>query len=177
MQNLKIFFVIERNNIFYTIKIYMKLNSPKKNLVALLKTPEVRSWRTLMVAFQSIYSQLEKDLNSEGISVSRFQILFYLYFEGSHKATELSKKLLVTRANMSMFLKRMESDGMIKFDFPDRQKRPVVEITKSGVIFFESLFPRHIKRVQKLVVPFSKPTLSELKKMADSFGQTRLGKN
>ena len=153
----------------------MQNNHVKKNLVDLLRTPEVRSWRTLMIAFQGVYSQLEKELNSEGISVSRFQILFYLYFEGNHKATDLSKKLLVSRANMSMFLKRMEADGLIKFAFQEKQKRPTVEITKGGISFFESLFPRHIKRVKKLVKAFSPSTLKELQEMVNSFGQSRLG--
>lgn len=153
----------------------MQNKHTKRNLVDLLNTPEVKSWRTLMVAFQSIYSQLEKELNSEGISVSRFQILFYLYFEGNHKATDLSRKLLVSRANMSMFLKRMEADGLIEFAFQDKQKRPSVEITKSGVSFFESFFSRHVKRIKKFVKAFSPSTLKELQEMVNSFGQSRIG--
>lgn len=153
----------------------MEIYKPKEDLINLLNTPEVKSWRTLMVAFQSIYTVLEKELNSENVSVSRFQILFHLYFDGNHKATDLSKRLLVTRANMSMFLKRMESDGLIKFVFQDNQKRPEVAISNKGILFFESLFPRHIRRVKKLVKPFSSATLGELNNIVNSFDQTGIG--
>ncbi len=137
----------------------------KEKLANLLNHQEVRSWRTLMAAFQAVYSNLEKELGNEGLSVSRFQILFYLYFEGNHKATALSKKLLVTRANISMFLRRMEADGLIKYSFPSGQKRPEVLLTAKGVRFFEDLFPRHIGRVQNLVKPLSQQTLSELESL------------
>ena len=115
-----------------------------------------------MGAFQSVYVRLEKGLADEGMSVSRFQVLFHLYFEGRHKASTLSRKLLVTRGNMSMFLKRMEADGLIRFDLPVGQKRPEVVLTGKGIRVFEDIFPRHGARVRSLVEPFAAQTRKEL---------------
>lgn len=63
----------------------------KVKLKHIIDQAEIKSWRLLMSAFQSVYSQLEKGLANEGISVSRFQVLFYLYFEQRMKASELSR--------------------------------------------------------------------------------------
>ena len=118
-----------------------------------------------MSAFQSVYGQLEKGLAEKDVSVSRFQVLFYLYFEGRSSASALSRKLLVTRSNMSMFLKRMESDGLIEFDIPKGQKRPGIELTAKGAKFFEELFPEHAARVTNMVHSFAPQTIKDLEKI------------
>lgn len=137
----------------------------KAKLKHIIDRADIKSWRLLMSAFQSVYSQLEKGLASEGVSVSRFQVLFYLYFEPRMKASELSRKLLVTRSNMSMFLRRMETDGLILFDLPSGQKRPEVLLTPKGIKFFESIFPTHATRVGSLVKPFGSQTIRDLEEL------------
>jgi len=137
----------------------------KAKLKQIIDRADIKSWRLLMSAFQSVYSQLEKGLANEGVSVSRFQVLFYLYFEPRMKASELSRKLLVTRSNMSMFLRRMEADGLILFDLPSGQKRPEVLLTPKGIRFFESIFPAHATRVGSLVKPFGSQTIRDLEEL------------
>lgn len=137
----------------------------KAKLVKLIESDEIKSWRLLMSAFQSVYGQLAKGLAERDVSVSRFQVLFFLYFEGKTNASSLSRKLLVTRSNMSMFLKRMESDGLIHFITPAGQKRPAIELTAKGCKFFEELFPDHAARVTKMVHSFAPQTLEDLEKI------------
>lgn len=137
----------------------------KAKLVKWIEIDEIKSWRLLMSAFQCVYGQLEKGLADKGVSVSRFQVLFYLYFEGRTNASALSRKLLVTRSNMSMFLKRMESDGLIHFDIPMGQKRPEIELTVRGSRFFEDLFPAHAARVKAMVHSFAPQTIKDLEKI------------
>ncbi len=139
-----------------------------KELRTLLEYPEVRSWRTLMGAFKAIFTRLEKGLMAEDCSVSRFQILFYLYFEGDLPAIAIARKLVVTRGNITMFLRRMESDGLIKPIIPPGQKRPVFTLTKKGTTFFEKVFPPHIERVRKLAPALNQDTLRLLRSVGQS---------
>ncbi|MGE0632898.1 MAG: MarR family winged helix-turn-helix transcriptional regulator [Pseudobdellovibrionaceae bacterium] len=146
----------------------MKKNSKKtfpkrKKLESLLMFPEVQSWRTLMAAFKSILTILEKGLVSENCSVSRFQILFYLYFEGDLAAVTIARKLVVTRGNITMFLRRLEADGLIKPIVPKGQKRAVFTLTKKGAALFERIFPSHIKRVRQFAPVLSQDTIRLLK--------------
>lgn len=133
-----------------------------RKLIRLLEYPEVKSWRALMGAFKTILSNLEKGLLAEGCSISRFQILFHLYFEGELAATNIAKKLFVTRGNITMFLRRMESDGLIKPVYSQGQKRAQFALTGGGVKFFEKVFPPHIKRIRKFVPIFSEQTMRAL---------------
>ncbi len=139
-----------------------------KELRALLEYSEVQSWRALMYAFKAIFTRLEKGLMTEGCSVSRFQILFYLYFEGELPAIAIARKLVVTRGNITMFLRRMESDGLIKPVIPPGQKRPVFALTKKGITLFERIFPPHIDRVRKFAPSLTQDTLRLLKSVSES---------
>lgn len=132
------------------------------HLVRLLDNEEVKSWRLLMDTFQAVFSRLEKSLLEEGLSVTRFQVLFHLYFEPDIMPAELSRRLLVTRGNMSMFLARMERDGLIERNIPYGKKRAEMVLTTKGSRYFERVFPRHIKRVKLLVKPLKKSTIAEL---------------
>lgn len=98
----------------------------------------------------------------EGCSVSRFQILFYLYFEGDLPAVEIARKLVVTRGNISMFLRRMESDGLIQKKVPKGQKRPRFSLAPKGRAFFEDILPAHIQRVRNLAPVLGPETIGLL---------------
>lgn len=139
-------------------------SSRSKKMRSLLDYPEVKSWRALMTAFKTIFSELEKGLMAEGCSVSRFQILFYLYFEDAMAAVEIARRLVVTRGNISMFLRRMESDGLIQKRVPKGQKRPLYSLTTKGTSFFEEIFPPHIQRVRSLAPVLNQATIDRLLK-------------
>lgn len=146
----------------------MKKASTKRDrtkLMALLEHSEVRSWRAMMHAFNTVFSKLEHGLMAEGCSVSRFQILFYLYFEGDLPAVEIARKLVVTRGNISMFLRRMEGDELITKILPAGQKRPLLRLSPKGERLFETIFPSHIARVRKIAPRLPSSVINILSKV------------
>ena len=136
-----------------------------KKLEEYLKDDEVISWINIIDCFQTIFSKLETGLTDDGLNVSRFQVLFNLYFNGNLNANALSKKLLVTRGNMSQLLKRMESDELISLESITGKKSINLKLTKDGRRLFETIFPKHIKRVKTLIIPLSEATLSEIQNL------------
>lgn len=139
-----------------------------KRMKALLDDPSVRSWRAIMAAFQIIYYQLERLLMQDGFHVSRFQILFFLYFEGPLSAVSISRKLLVTRGNTSTFIRRLQKDKVIQVcPTSPSMARPLFRLTPKAEAEFEELFPRHVGRVKKRVPKLSASTLKELQKIID----------
>ena len=136
-----------------------------KKLEKYLKDSEVVSWINIIDCFQTIFSKLEAGLADDGLNVTRFQVLFYLYFNGNLNANALAKRLLVTRGNMSQLLKRMELDGLISLETVTGKKSINLKITKVGRRQFETIFPRHIKRVKALIIPLSESTLYEIQNL------------
>ena len=149
----------------------------KRKLEMLLELSEVRSWRSLMGAYQSIYRQLERALLTENCSIPRFQILFYLYFEGPTTGVELSRKLFVTRGNISTFLRRLQADGILKKPEEGAKKRQLLQLTDHGKKTFEDLFPRHIDRVRSLMPPLDVKTLEKLRDTVDQISFLNLSKS
>jgi len=123
---------------------------------------EVKTWKLLMETFSTIYSRLEVSLGNEGMSMTRFQVMLIIYFQGPISPNSLAQKLLVTRGNISMLLRRMENDELITYIEVDGKKRPSVLLSKNGAKLFEKIFPEHIARVKKLVKPLSKTSTDEL---------------
>ncbi len=142
--------------------------APKKMaaMKELLEDPHVQSWRAIMGAFQSVLAELEKGLMSDGLHVSRFQIQFYLYFEPPLSAADIARRLLVTRGNISTFLKRLEKDKQIVVcpSSPSMQ-RPLYRLSSDAERQFEKVFPDHIKRVKKLVPALPKNVVQSLQKL------------
>ena len=134
----------------------------KPTLEKLLELPEVISWRALMDTKKAIFSVLESCFQKEGYTAARFQIMFYLYFEGPMSPTQLTKLNMFTKGNTSTFIKRMVADGLIEPIPGNTSNRPFYDLTKKGRAAFEDLFPRHIKRVQKLMLPLDEKTLKQL---------------
>lgn len=141
------------------------LSFQKKELLDLFNSPEVQSWRALMDAFRFIFVQLEKGLMADNCSMSRFQILIILYTEGQLAAVEIARKLVVTRGNISTFLRRMESDGLVATTIPNGQKRPVYFLTKKGILLFEKIFPQHIERVHHYAPKLSPSVRDQLQEV------------
>lgn len=138
----------------------------KKEIVSLLDQENLQGWRLLMGAFEGVYQGLEKSLIKDGISYSRFQILFLLYTEDYMAPVDLARKLLVTRANISTFLKRMSHDELI-MECPQSKssKRPCFRLAPKGIKLFEGIFPKHVERISSLMIPFSSKTLADLQKL------------
>ena len=126
------------------------IKRPKPKLESYLSVPEVRAWRDLMDAYKAAYNYLDSKLLEEGYNCSRFQIFFFLYFEGPKTAIQLAKSIQVTRGNMSMFLKRLLSEDLI-YDFRSKEKPKGVhyDLSHKGRRDFEKIFPKHVERIKK----------------------------
>ena len=120
-------------------------------------------WRHLIVMVESIYSDLEKALAEKDCSYPRFRLLFILYFEAPYSAAKLASRLRVTRSNLSTFIKRLESDGLIKAcPLVSTKSRPLYVLTEMGTSYTEELMSFHFKNVKKLQIFKMKKSLTSL---------------
>jgi DNA-binding MarR family transcriptional regulator len=132
-----------------------------------MNLPEVVSWKAILFAQRAVYSKLESALFREGCSITRFQVLLILYFEGPQSAADFVKRLLLSRGNISMLLKRIAKDHLIEFyrKTSKTTSRPLYNLTKQGRDEFERLFPNHIERVTALVPKLDPTTLTKLQEI------------
>lgn len=136
--------------------------SNKKKNIELLDSPEVSSWRNLFLTYRAVFSELETKLLQVGCTVPRFQILLHLYLDEQLAPISISKKLKVSRANITTFLKRLIEDELIESTTINgaTEKRPHYKLTLKGNKYFEKLLPGHIDNIKAIMKPFNKQTLN-----------------
>ena len=140
-----------------------------KKVEKLLNSPAVHSWRNIFVTYRALFSHFETRLLELGCTVPRFQILLHIYTDGPLTPVVLSRKMSVSRANMTTFLKRLADDGLIiSTEENATVKRPAWNLTAAGVQFFENILPEHISNIQQVVEPLSTKSFKILDKMREN---------
>jgi len=127
-----------------------------------------------MLVFDLIYTydvtanRLARNVNKLDLSLSAFNLLMIL-LRRENKACplhELSKLLLVSRANITGLVDCLEARGLVsrKLDDNDRRVR-LAHLTPAGEQLLESFLPEHYQKVRQLCSGLSdeeKATLSDL---------------
>lgn len=126
---------------------------PIKKLQKFNSLKEVEAWKTMRLSYCTIFNELESSLQLEGCSISKFQILYTLYFDGPLKQVKLAEQSKVTKSNISTFMKRIESEKLVRKLFVDQEKRPKFILTNKGEKFFERIFPIHVSNIKKHIKP------------------------
>jgi DNA-binding MarR family transcriptional regulator len=135
----------------------------KEKLEQLLKDPKVVSWRLALNTVEEMYSRFEDELLKSGCNMSRFEMLFHIYFSGPLSAIQISVKMGVSRGNISAFVKRLLKDGLIApCEMSSTATRPKYSLSPEGEKFFEKVFKIHLKHIKKMITPLSANTQREL---------------
>jgi len=113
-------------------------------------------WRSLLLTVELVYAQLEKKLGEKDCTYPRFRLLFSLYFDAPLSATQLADRLHVSRGNMSTFVRRLGSDGLI-YPCPliSTKGRPKYYLSPAGTRYAEELMDFHFANIKELPLKLS----------------------
>ena len=135
----------------------------RNKLEKMLEDPKIVSWRLALNSVEELYDQFDKKLNEVGCNMSRFEMLFFIYFTGPLSAIQLAAKMKVSRGNISAFLKRLKSDGLIEpCKISSTATRPKFVLSVKGEEYFTEIFKLHIKQIKASVHPFTEEFKKEL---------------
>lgn len=135
----------------------------KDQLEKLLDNPRVVSWRLALNIVELMYSRFEAELVKSGCNMSRFEMLFHIYFSGPLSAIQLSVKMNVSRSNISSFVKRLLKDDLIApCKLSSTPARPKYSLSSKGEAFFEKIFKIHLKHIDEMITPLSPKAMQEL---------------
>lgn len=141
----------------------------KEKLEKLLDAPKVKSWRHALNTVEFVYSRFEDELVKHGCNMSRFEMLFHIYFSGPLSAIQLSVKMGVSRGNISGFVKRLLKDDLIApCKMSSTAARPKYSLSLQGEAFFEKIFKIHLNHIDEMITPLSSKALQELSRWEES---------
>ena len=87
----------------------------------------------------------EEELKEYNLSIPQIDILAALLVKGEATSTELSKKLRVSKANLTGMIKRLEQKGLLKRASCSNDGRiKIIKLTRIGKNKIEKVIPKYI---------------------------------
>lgn len=91
-----------------------------------------------------------------GLSAPKFQVLVHLYMAGDYGLiqSEISKKMMVSRANITSLLDRLEKEGLVVRKSDPKDKRVFrVYPTERAVALIHAFLPVHNELIHNMMSP------------------------
>lgn len=106
-----------------------------KTIINLLKTVEM-----MRVVYNNLFIK-------HGISEPKFYVLLLLWKEKDGMVlSEIGEKMLVTRANVTGLIDRMEKEGLVEKKINPNDRRSIIaNLTEKGRLLFEDIRENHIE--------------------------------
>ena len=122
-----------------------------------------------------IHGRENELLRDHKLTPPQFAVLETLYSKGSLRVCELLSKLLATSGNMTVIIRNMERDGLIRRESDPKDRRAfLISLTDEGRKKVEAVLPAHIRNVARIFRDFSEEErhlLSELLKKFKKQGE------
>lgn len=121
------------------------------------KQHAVSLWLRLMKTYNLVLREARRSLQND-LTLPQFDVIAQLHREpeGLTQA-ELTRRLLVTSANLTGIVRRLQSQGLVRREQHHRDRRAVrLQLTKKGERFAQSAVAKHADALSELFhgVPF-----------------------
>lgn len=140
------------------------------NIKKLIKENEL-ALSTLVVFTRAEYTIHRKEyqtIKESGLTPAQFGVLEALYSKGDLKICEIIEKILTTSGNITVVIKNLEKDGLVKRNIDPEDKRScIISLTEKGKEMIEGILPNHInniKNVFEILTDEEKVTLKNILK-------------
>lgn len=140
------------------------------NIKKLIKENEL-DLSTLVVFTRAEYTIHRKEyqtIKESGLTPAQFGVLEVLYSKGDLKICEIIEKILTTSGNITVVIKNLEKDGLVKRNIDPEDKRScIISLTEKGKDMIEGILPNHInniKNVFEILTDEEKVTLKNILK-------------
>lgn len=126
---------------------------------------------TLSRAAQTVAARTQATIDEAGLTEGQFGVLEALYHLGPLCAADIARKVLSSRANLTLVITNLEKDGLVvrTTRTEDRRYR-TVELTKKGAKRVSTAFPRHARLVAKTMGALTGAELDELRRLCRKLG-------
>lgn len=102
-------------------------------------------------AEQKVHQREYVTIKESGLTVSQFGVLEVLYHKGDLKICDIIEKVLGTSGNITVVIKNLEKDGLIKkYADPEDKRAVLISITEKGKEIIEGMFPKHVENINNI---------------------------
>ncbi|WP_297632336.1 MarR family transcriptional regulator [uncultured Clostridium sp.] len=135
-----------------------KNNNLNLNLKALI---------ALSRAEQKVHQKEYVTIKECGLTVSQFGVLEVLNHKGDLKICDIIEKVLGTSGNITVVIKNLEKDGLIKkYPDPEDKRAVLISITEKGKNIIDNMFPKHLENINNIFSVLTDEEKQDLIKIA-----------
>ena len=143
-----------------------------KDIKKLIKENEL-DLSTLVVftrAEHTIHRIEYQTIKQSGLTPAQFGVPEALYNKGDLRICELIEKILTTSGNITVVIKNLEKDGLIKKKPDPSDKRScIISLTEEGKKIIEDILPNHIKNIKGIFEVLTDEEKNTLKTILKKF--------
>ena len=111
-----------------------------------------------------------KIIKQSGLTIAQFAVLEALYNKGDLKICEIIERILTTSGNITVVIKNLEKDGLIKKKPDPNDKRScIISLTEEGKKIIEDILPNHIKNIKEIFEVLTDEEKNTLKTILKKF--------
>lgn len=125
---------------------------------------------TFTRAENKIHRMEYETIKKNGLTAAQFGVLEALYSKGDLKICEIIEKILTTSGNITVVIKNLEKDGLVKrYSDPEDKRATIIALTDKGREVIENILPEHIINISKIFNILTDEEKLTLKKILKKF--------
>jgi len=126
----------------------------------------------LMRAANTARSRLEPNLRELGLTENQLGVLEALLHLGPLHPHEIGRKLLISRANISLIADQLSRRGLLRREQESSDRRMVrLSLTAEGRRWIRRVFPTHVGGIVELFAPLDRKEQAELGRLCRKLGR------
>lgn len=143
-----------------------------KDIKELIKENELDlSTLVVFTRAEHIIHKIEyKTIKQSGLTTAQFGVLEALYNKGDLRICELIEKILTTSGNITVVIKNLEKDELVKKKPDPEDKRScIISLTEKGKYVIENILPDHIRNIKSIFEILTEEEKNTLKSILKKF--------
>lgn len=102
-------------------------------------------------AEHSIHKKEFQTIKEGGLTPAQFGVLEALYNKGDLRIGEIIEKILTTSGNITVVIKNLEKEGLVKKALdPEDKRSAIISLTDKGKEVVEDILPNHIENIKDI---------------------------
>lgn len=131
---------------------------------------QLKTIRELASAYQAFESYSSRHIRGLGLSPSQFDIVATLGNTPGMSCSELGEKTLITKGTLTGVLDRLADKQLIeRCEHETDGRSTLVRLTDQGQQLFETVFPAHLKHLDKALKNLSTQSQRQLQQLLIEF--------
>ena len=129
------------------------------------------TWIKLARANNSVYKNIKPSMVKNNLSKTQFGVLEALLHLGPMSQKDISKKLLLSGANIVKVIDNLEKTALVRRELNNTDRRSyIIVLTDLGNQIISTIFPNHVKSIVETFSVLNKDEHIELSRICKKLG-------